>query len=200
MIAITKNIAIHLTMFLVSSKFKTKIIQHSPTQLSSVLHHSVKRCAHAKEQVPFSERYYNVAKTSSFISCVGCIKGQLNVRLVESNDKAIVNIPKTEYDAIGFDGNWNTAYSLIDPTHLKKFKATNRAAPKNARWFESQNPQSYIHLLWDEKNQFQLQVESGSLDGRLKRTVKASVQLFPATTPWTAISKFNVKEYSDFLD
>lgn len=127
-------------------------------------------------------------------------KGQLNVRLVEFNDKAIVNIPKAEYDAVGFDGNWNTAYYLIDPATLKKFKATNRAAPQNTRWYESQNPQSYIHVLWDENKQYPLQVESGSLDGRLKRTVKASVQPFPATTPWTAISKFNVKEYSDYLD
>lgn len=127
-------------------------------------------------------------------------KGQLNVRLVEFNDKFIVNVPKAEYDAVGFDGNWNTAYYLIDPATLKKFKATNRTAPKNARWFESQNPQSFIHVLWDEKNQYPLQVESGSLDGRLKRTVKASIQPFPAKTPWSVISKFNVKDYSDFLD
>jgi hypothetical protein len=127
-------------------------------------------------------------------------KGNLNVRLVEFNDKAVVNIAKTEYDAAGFDGNWSTAYYLIDPVHLKTFKATNSPAPAGAHWYESKNPQSYVRVLWNEQKRYPLQVESGSLDGRLKRTLKAEPQAFPAKAPWQTISNFKVKEYSDFLD
>lgn len=127
-------------------------------------------------------------------------KGNINFRLIELNDKAIVNIPKAEYDTAGFDGNWSTAYYMIDPVHLKTFKAIQQSAPAGAQWYESKNPQSYVRVLWDAQKRFPLQVESGSLDGRLKRTVKAEVQAFPAKAPWQTMSGYQVKEYSDFLD
>lgn len=127
-------------------------------------------------------------------------KGNLSLRLVEHEEHQIVDVPKSEFDAVGFDGHWPTAYYLVDPVRLKDFKRLNQSAPAGSQWYENRNPQSYVRVLWSEQKQYPLQVESGSLDGRMKRTLKVEAQAMPNPLPWQVIKGYQKKDYSDFLD
>jgi hypothetical protein len=127
--------------------------------------------------------------------------GKLTFRLVAAHDKVIVDIAPAEYGTVGFDGSWPAAYHLIDPVVLKKLKPGAKSG--SGQWFEStgklaiSNP---VRVLWDSGLEIPLQVHTTSANGNSTRSTTVRVLKAGATAPWSLISAYVVKDYSDFLD
>lgn len=126
--------------------------------------------------------------------------GKLQVRLVNAHDKLVIDIPKTEYSNIGFDGDWNTASQIIATEQVKKMKAIDAPAPTGNRWYETRRGNLTVRVLWDEQQEFPRKIESFSSNGLYSSTVTATPQAMPTTMPWTQLKTYGHKEYADFLD
>jgi len=62
--------------------------------------------------------------------------GKLEVRLVNPHDKLLVDVSKTDYPNIGFDGEWVSASQLIGTEQVRKMKPLSQSAPTGSRWYE----------------------------------------------------------------
>jgi len=127
-------------------------------------------------------------------------KGGLRVRLVNRYERMIVDITPPDYNNVGFDGDWDTAYHLISPKHLASMKPTGQTAPAGSKWYESRNQSGWVKVLWDEKEQYPRQVESGNDARTSHKSMMATVTPAPSHLPWTALKAYQQKEYSDTLD
>ena len=126
--------------------------------------------------------------------------GKLQVRLVSTHEKIIIDTPKAEYSNIGFDGDWNTASQLISTEQVKKMKALDTVAPAGSRWYETRRGNLTVRVLWDERQEFPRKIESASANGLYRSAVTATPQAMPSALPWTQLKGYGRKEYTDFLD
>ena len=127
--------------------------------------------------------------------------GKADLTFVNRPRKLTVHIESENYQTVGFNGDWNTAYNLIDPAHVKKMRPLlHRPAPAGRRWYTESDERSYLNILWDQAKGFPLQIESGQRDGSLKRTVTIHYRPLPKTLPWTQLRDYSAKDYNDLLD
>jgi hypothetical protein len=122
------------------------------------------------------------------------------IRLVNVFDKQIVNVTAGDYDAVGFDGQWNAAYSLMDPRQIKALQPSKRAAPIGSQWYEGQKDGNYLRVLWDNNLAIPRRVESGNSVGTQQRLMQVEVATTPKQMPWQTLKGYQEKDYSDFLD
>lgn len=122
------------------------------------------------------------------------------IRLVNRHDRQLVTVDSGDYDAIGFDGDWPTAYYLVDPAKLKTMILSKRSAPAGSQWYESIGKNGYIRILWDSRQQYPRRIESGSHDGSQERVVRVEPGVKPAQMPWLTLKGYQHKEYTDFMD
>lgn len=127
-------------------------------------------------------------------------KGELQVQLVNRHEKMIVNINLADYGNIGFDGDWEAAYHMLSPKQLAAMKPVNRSAPAGCKWYESRTQSGWIKVLWDEKEQYPRQVESGNTAKTSHKRMDAKVTSAPSPLPWKSLAVYQQKEYSDTLD
>lgn len=126
--------------------------------------------------------------------------GKLEVRLVNAHDKLVVDVSKTDYANIGFDGEWASASQLISTEQIRKMKPSSQNASTGNRWFEMRKGPMTLRVLWDEQQEFPRRIESFNASGLYRSTVTVTPQTMPSTLPWTRIQTYGRKEYSDFLD
>lgn len=126
--------------------------------------------------------------------------GKLRVRIVNSHEKLVVDVPVTDYGNIGFDGRWSTANQLIDPMQLQRMKPSSRLAPAGARWYEGGNRDSRVWLLWDEKVQYPRRIESTNARGTQSSLMVVTRESMPDRLPWSGLESYAQKEYADLLD
>lgn len=124
----------------------------------------------------------------------------LRMRLVNAEERMIIDVQPAEYGNIGFDGNWTSVYHLIDPAVLAKLRRTDRAATPGSRWYEGRVNGRQLRILWDEAARYPRRVESSEDNGRASSVMIASTAPAPKTLPWRATRGFREKEYSDLLD
>lgn len=156
--------------------------------------HELGEQQHAKEE----HKHLDVEASAHWISIDSQQKVQL--RLVNRYDKQIVVVPSGDYDAVGFDGRWDSAYYLMDPRKIQGFVQSQRPAPQGAVWYESPKGDHYIRVLWDVNNEYPQRIESGNTIGTVKRVMQAQVLTQPKTWPWAVLKGYQQKEFSDFLD
>ncbi len=159
--------------------------------------------AHAHEQGEHQadakeHKHLDMDASARWISKVDPQKARL--RLVNQFDKQIVNVTAGDYDAVGFDGQWNSAYSLMDPRQIKVLKVSKRAAPAGSQWYEGQKDGNYLRVLWDYTQAFPRRVESGNSVGTQQRIMQVEVETTPKQMPWQTLKGYQEKDYSDFLD
>lgn len=125
---------------------------------------------------------------------------QTRFRLVHAEDKTIIEPRINEYGTLGFDGVWETAYYQVNRAALKTMKVLNNKAPKYAVWYEKQDEQAFIRVLWDGKNEIPLAIETGNRDGKTINKITFTQVTPPATLPWQALSDYHTIAYEDLLD
>ena len=126
--------------------------------------------------------------------------GKLRVRIVNAQEKLVVDVAPTDYGNIGFDGRWSTASQLIDPLQLQRMKVSNREAPVGTRWYEGGSRGQRVMLLWDEKGLYPRRIESVNAQGSQSSQMVVTREAMPERLPWVGLASFSQKEYADLLD
>lgn len=125
--------------------------------------------------------------------------GKVDVKYVDREHKAVVDVPRAEFGTVGFDGSFAAAASVVPPELVRTMTAG--AASGDNRWRTDRRDGWSHRVLWSEPRQLAMKVESRRDDGSVRRTV--SVQLQPSsarTAPWDQLGGYAQKRYDDFMD
>lgn len=125
-------------------------------------------------------------------------RGNVQVKLVSREDKAVVGISSADYGNIGFDGSWTAAYHLIDPAMLGRLKHGQKTT--QGQWYSLADKNGSMRVLWSEGLQLPLQVEMQNAQGNSRKSTRVQMLTAPAAPAWTQLSGYDSKDYSDFLD
>jgi hypothetical protein len=127
---------------------------------------------------------------------------QVRINYIDLRGKAVVAIPVSEYENVNFDGSWEKAFFLLDPTLLKAIPPTARASSvPGARWREREKNGIFERILWDDKRKIPLVIESGDKASTFYRRIEVTARAASVTDlPWNKLSGYAQKEYSDYLD
>ena len=127
--------------------------------------------------------------------------GAATLTLVDRSTRFTVPVKVIEYGRLGFSGNWPAESSLIDPASLKAMKLSARVADEaGARWYEASRKGRYSRVLWSDRLQFPLIIETGSEDGRNSSRTRVQLESLPTTRPWSGLDGFIEHEIDDFGD
>ena len=126
--------------------------------------------------------------------------GKLQLRLVSTHEKIMVDVAPSDYANVGFDGRWSTASQLLDPEQIQRMQPVSRSAPAGCRWYEGRSREAKVQVLWDEQARFPRRIESSNQSGSQRSTLVAQQEPMPATLPWSRLQGYVQKEYSDLLD
>ena len=122
--------------------------------------------------------------------------GKLRVRLASQEDKVLVDVDKTDFANIDFDGSWLAAYYLIDPAALKAMKPAGKKGDLTT--YLSADKARQLKVVWNDRLKVPVLVESIS-GASSKRTV-VEIRAPAKTLPWQATQPYTRKDYSDYLD
>jgi hypothetical protein len=127
---------------------------------------------------------------------------KLRVEYIAAHDKEIVAVPVSEYDNVNFDGSWANTYYLLDPQQVKAMPLSAKPSPvPGARWREREKNGMFQRVLWDERKQIPLVIESGDKASTFYRRVEVKLQAgLTGNLPWQNLKGYAQKEYADFLD
>jgi hypothetical protein len=125
---------------------------------------------------------------------------KISFRFVRKEDKKIIAPRESEYGTLGFDGVWETAYYMANRNTLKKMTILKKAAPTGAIWYEKKNTHEFTRILWDEKNEIPLSIESGTLDGNSNNKITLVITPAPSPLPWSTLASYSTIAYEDLLD
>lgn len=121
--------------------------------------------------------------------------GELRLRFVDREHRVVVSVPKAEYGAVGFDGNWDAAAYIVPPAVVARMGAV------AADGWRAEKAKGWSHKLrWSAAQQVPLRVESRRDDGSVTRVVTVTVMAATASVPWKGIDAFVQKDYDDFMD
>jgi hypothetical protein len=142
-------------------------------------------------------KHLDLAAAARWITREG---GVARVRLVNLQDRVVIEVPPAEYGEIGFDGSWENAWHLIDPRQLLAMKAGAGEAPPGTRWYQATSGAQMVRLLWDEKARIPRKVLSANATGTSRKQMSAREVPAPKQPPWSALAGFQEKTWSDYLD
>jgi hypothetical protein len=143
------------------------------------------------------QKHMDLAAAARWITLEG---GLVRVRLVNLHDRVVVEVPAAEYGEIGFDGSWENAWHLLDPSQLRTMKAGPLGAGAGTRWYQATAGAQTVRVLWDERARIPRRVESASAAGTSRKQMSASAAAAPKQPPWRALDGFQEKTWSDYLD
>jgi hypothetical protein len=128
--------------------------------------------------------------------------GGASLLLVDPKRRATFSAGPEDFEHLGFSGRWNAELSLIDPASLGQMKRSPRPAEiSGAHWYEQETAADYTRILWSERLQFPLAIETGARDGRY--TSRTSVRMASDKTPrrpWLQLRDYAAREMSDLGD
>jgi hypothetical protein len=151
---------------------------------------------HKSEQ----HKHFNHAVLARHVTREG---NKLRLEYVDAHEKQVIAIPPSEYENVDFDGSWNNSFYLLDPKLVEAMPLSPQAsATAGARWRQAERNGVFQRVLWDERRQIPLVIESGDKAGTFYRRVdvKPMAPRAPAAAPWSKLAAYGQKEYADFLD
>lgn len=119
---------------------------------------------------------------------------------VRSDEKKIINPRPSEYGTLGFDGIWETAYYLVNRESLKKMTLLSKTAAEGTKWYEKKDAKQFTRILWDERKEIPLTIETGSLDGTSSDKITLAIAPNPVSLPWKNLGNYESIAYEDLLD
>ena len=125
---------------------------------------------------------------------------KIKFRFVRKDEKKIIEPRDSEYGTLGFDGVWETAYYMVNRAALKKMSALKKPAPEGTIWYEKKDTKQFTRILWDERKEIPLTIESGNLDGSANNKITLALVPVPASLPWTKLANYQTMAYEDLLD
>lgn len=130
-------------------------------------------------------------------------RGDTSLRYVDRKNRMVVSVPRAEYGAVGFDGRWDAAASLVPPVVASAMApATGPAGERGSRWLADRASAWTHKVLWSDARGVALVVESERDDGSFRRrvTLLPTPARSASSLPWLGLDAFAQKEYDDFMD
>ena len=153
--------------------------------------------AHSEHEHPgggTQHKHLDVATASRWITRGA--DGATQMRIVPNGDKVVVNVGKTDYGNVGFDGSWAAAWHLMDPAALSRM--TTGRVVGDLTTFTLRDKNRTVKVVWNSRLQVPILVETASGSSR-RQTVVEVLGPSPAR-PWEKLKAFAQKDYSDYLD
>lgn len=125
---------------------------------------------------------------------------QINFAFVRESEEKIIQPRVSEYGTLGFDGEWETAFYLVNRSALKKMTATKKGAKDGTQWYEKKDSKQLTRILWDEKKEIPLSIETSKLDGTMSNKISLQLTATPSTLPWNNLKTYQTVAYEDLLD
>jgi hypothetical protein len=122
--------------------------------------------------------------------------GAMRVRLASRMDKVLVDVDKTDFANIGFDGSWLAAYHLMDPAALKGMQLAGKKGDLTT--YLSSDKARQVKVVWNDKLNVPVLVESVS--GASSKKTVVEVKPPAKVLPWQVTQQYTRKDYSDYLD
>jgi hypothetical protein len=129
--------------------------------------------------------------------------GQTVLRYVDAVHRVVVGVPAAEYGAVGFDGRWDAAAHLVPPQVVASMQGLAGRAPSAGTRWVGERASAWTHkVLWSDRHQVALRIESSRDDGSFRRVVTVAPARGNASgrPPWLGIEGWTQKEYDDFMD
>ncbi len=185
--------------------FQEKFIRDTNTLWSQRIiphaaHHDHKKKNHKEEDHKQEQHKHNLNFATAGKWLVRDVNNHIKFSLVRSEEKTIINPRVSEYGTLGFDGVWETAYYLVNRDSLKKMTVVRKAAPEGATWFEKKDTKQFTRILWDERKQIPLSIETASVDGTSTNKITLAITAAPSVLPWNTIGSYQNIDYEDLLD
>ncbi len=131
---------------------------------------------------------------------VSLAPGDLQLRYADRYHNQLVSVPPEEYGQVAFTPNPAKVRFLIDPALLATMDPLDDEAPAGARWYAHQSPHERTRILWSERLQVPLSVESGSLDGYRSYRMTLTPTRLAARAPWLDLAGYQQRDIRDFFD
>ena len=127
--------------------------------------------------------------------------GEVDFTFLDLENKVRIEVPKVEFNSVGFSGSWISSYSLVDPAIFKKMSRKSPGSQSNTVWYEQIDDKGSTRILWDEKNKIALDVEVSNKDGSMKKISKSKLINLNASNPlFASANTFKSKVISDYRD
>ncbi len=127
-------------------------------------------------------------------------KNKLSLSFVRNDEKKIIVPRESEYGMLGFDGVWETAFYLVNRTALKNMTQLKKTAPEGAVWYEKKDAIQFTRILWDERKEIPLSIETAKFDGTMSNKITLAITPAPTALPWTKLGAYQTIAYEDLLD
>lgn len=126
--------------------------------------------------------------------------GRPRLRYADNWHQQVVTVPPGEYGMVTFTPDWGRLRHLVDPASLAAMTPLDEPAPPGARWYQQQRGNERTRLLWSERDQVALVLESGSLDGWRSYRMTLHPKKVPTRLPWQGIGNYAELDIRDFFD
>ncbi len=126
-------------------------------------------------------------------------QGQLQVKLVDRHEHRLIDIDPPYYTNVGFDGHWTETWHLANPDSLKNLKPA-QISDKGLETYVIQRGSQTITLVWNPAGQYAQSINASDAEGLSGRTIKAHEITAPNPLPWSKLSDYLPRDYSDLLD
>ncbi|KAF1047250.1 MAG: hypothetical protein GAK35_00756 [Herbaspirillum frisingense] len=125
--------------------------------------------------------------------------GVMEVRLVERDERRVIKVDAQYYARFGIDGNWNSAFHLVDPASFAEMRAV--GAPRGGlQEYERRRGDMTLRIWWDAQGAYPRKVESTDRHGLIRRETRARKQAMPPEPPWDPLAGYDEIDYGDLLD
>ena len=156
---------------------------------------SVKKDAHQHRD----ERHFDSSLSPQLVTLKK--NGEVDFTFLDLENKVRIEVPKVEFNSVGFSGSWISSYSLVDPAIFKKMARKGPGSQSNTVWYEQIDDKGSTRILWDEKNKIALDVEVSNKDGSMKKSSKSKLINLNVLNPlFASANTFKSKVISDYRD
>jgi len=145
------------------------------------------------------ERHFDSTLTPQLITLKK--NGEVDFTYLDLDNKIRIEVPKVEFNTVGFSGSWVNSFSLVDPMIFKKMIKKEPGSKPNTVWYEQVTDRGLTRILWDEKNKIASVVEVSNKDGSMKNRSSSELISLNSNNPlFTQANTFTSKVISDYRD
>ncbi len=131
--------------------------------------------------------------------------GAATLEVLDREGHRVIDVDRGSFETVHFDANFERAASLVDAHTLASMSPLpGRLSPiAGARWLGRDNGTRYMRVLWDDARKIARAIESGSLAGDVKDSVRLELEPVPLNEPpewWRGAENFEHFDFSNFGD
>ncbi|MGQ0507956.1 MAG: hypothetical protein ACT4TC_21850 [Myxococcaceae bacterium] len=125
--------------------------------------------------------------------------GELSLQYAFVEQKQWVDVPASEFDAVGFDSDWSTLSQLFPSEALRQLSSENRHE-RGGEWLALKEETGSVRILWSDALALALQAQSERKDGSVSRKLLVQIQPAPTVMPWEHYDAFEHRSLDAFRD